>query len=175
MPDNSPSVAAERRGKPSASLAHRVKGALNVFLAAFLLSSVIADRNRQSDMKLEMAIFIVSVAVAPIVWLLLTQGVVRRRALSVRFLLGLLIAGAFVNGALHADDRRVVVFTALSLIGPAIALLVAHRAVRSNVEELAERRHRELVEAAERAASQGSEALSQRRSGSVRSRARRSR
>lgn len=126
-------------------------------------------------MKLEMTIFIMSVAVAPIVWLLLTHPAIRRRALSVRFLLGLLIAGALVNGALHADDRHVVVFSALGLIGPAVALLVAHRAVRSNWEELAERRHGELVEAAERAASQGAEALTQRRSGSVRSRARRSR
>lgn len=178
MPDSSHGAASTTRAKGGWFAPWNEKlglTGLNVFVVCFLVSSARAAYAEPFEGRIEMTILIGSLAVAPVTWLLLVHPVIRRRAVSVRFLLGLLIAGAMVNWAAHVEDRRVAVVTVGALIGPAIALLIAHRTVRRNREELAERRHRELVEAAARAGETAARAGDEpaRRQGSVRSRARR--
>lgn len=165
--------------------AQSTKQLLNVFLAGYALSSAYgANTNpayaRPDDLHIAMTALIVSVAVPSVTWLLLELPAVRRRALSVRFVLVLVIVGAVVNAALHREERVVTIPTALCLVGPAIALLLAHRRVRLNREELAARRHQELVEAARMAALtqqvRGLESsVVQQGRGTLRSRARRQR
>lgn len=126
----------------------------------------------------ELKMLAASLAIAPVTWLLLAHPAVRRRAaVGTRFLFSLVIAGGLATYALSDQSRWMAVMTFGMLIGPTLAYLFAHGAVRRNREELAEWRHRELVAAAAKAAESTGpvEVRGQRPRGSVQSRARRQR